>query len=103
MPESLPDQLLIFRNQFKDFLNRCQSLDDDDRFSLSTNEGFYKMGQPHDLGGDDASLLKMVIAWESIAAAGLSNDGTILGPQPGILGNATGFLREKYLLPFLSG
>ena len=103
MPESLPEHLVVFREQFQDFLNECESLDDHARLVLSTKQGFYKMGQPHEFGGEDASLLKMVIAWESIAISGLNSDGTILGPQPGALGRATGTLREEYLLPFLNG
>ena len=103
MPESLPEYLVVFREEFQDFLNQCESLDGHARLDLSTKQGFYKMGQPREFGGEDASLLKMVIAWESMAVAGLSSDGTILGPQPGVLGRATGMLRKEYLLPFLNG
>ena len=103
MPDSLPEQLDIFRSEFQYFLDKCRGLDDESRTLLSLKEGFFKMGQPIEFGGKAASLLQMVIAWENMAAEGFDNKGTLLGPQPGILSNATGKLREEFLFPFLNG
>lgn len=44
-----------------------------------------------------------MVALEIIAAPGISDPSYIRGPELGILSTCTGELRERYLIPMLSG
>ena len=65
--------------------------------------GFFQMTQK-EIGGTPATLQELVLFWEAIATANLPKLGSsVFGPGAGMLANATKQLKEKYLLPVLSG
>ena len=66
--------------------------------------GFFGMTQPASFGGAPASQIEILLCREALAAANLPKLGTaVFGPGAGLLGTATGKLRERYLQPLLSG
>lgn len=65
--------------------------------------GLYGLTQPSELGGTGAGPLALTVVRETLAAANHSLTRYALGPRPGILGEARGNLRARYLQPLLSG
>ena len=71
--------------------------------TISSNSENEEMTQK-EIGGTPATLQELVLFWEAIATANLPKLGSsVFGPGAGMLANATKQLKEKYLLPVLSG
>jgi len=70
----------------------------------SSELGFFQMTQPKSVGGNPASRSELVLLWETLASANLPIvEGYVFGPGAGVLRNATGLLRERYMEPVLRG
>ena len=103
MPDNLTPSLLKFREEFSEFLVKNRDLPEEELKKLSLQEGYYRMFQPVDLGGQGSSPMLMLIAREAIAKLGIMSPTSIIGPEPGLLSSSEGALKSKYLVPLLKG
>lgn len=71
--------------------------------TLSVDLELYGMSQPGELGGTAAGPLALTVVREALAKANLRLTRFVLGPDPGILSQATGNLRHSHLKPVLLG
>ncbi|MCB1684283.1 MAG: acyl-CoA dehydrogenase family protein [Pseudomonadales bacterium] len=65
--------------------------------------GFYAMTQPAAFGGTEAGALALTIVRDELAATNAPFTGLVFGPGPGVLGGASGPLRDSHLQPLLEG
>ena len=103
MPDNLTPSLLKFREEFSEFLINNRELPEEELRKLSLHEGYYRMSQPVDLGGQGSSPMQMVVARETIARLGVLSPTSIIGPEPGLLSEVKGSLKADYLIPLLEG
>ena len=85
MPDDLTPSILKFREDFSDFLINNRELPEEELRKLSLREGYYRMSQPVDLGGQGSSPMQMVVARETIAKLGVLSPTSVIGPEPGLL------------------
>ena len=71
MPDNLTPSLLKFREEFSGFLMDNRELPEEELRKSSLREGYYRMFQPADLGGQASSPMHMLIARETIAKLGV--------------------------------
>ena len=70
----------------------------------SSELGFFKMTQPKSIGGQPATQLEIIAFQEALSTANVPMlSSSVFGPGAGILGRATGELRERYLMGVLRG
>jgi acyl-CoA dehydrogenase len=69
----------------------------------SAAAGLYRLLQPAALGGGGLGPLGEVVLRETVAASGAVLGRFVLGDGGGVLAQATGAQRERYLLPVLRG
>ena len=103
MPDNLTPSLLKFREEFSGFLMDNRELPEEELRKSSLREGYYRMSQPADLGGQASSPMHMLIARETIAKLGVLSAGAVIGPEPGLLSKVEGSLKTNYLIPLLEG
>ncbi len=65
--------------------------------------GFFPMTQPKAFGGTEAGALALCIVRDELAARNAPFTHAVFGPGPGVLGGATGPLRDSHLEPLLAG
>lgn len=71
--------------------------------AASKSEGFFPMTQPTAFGGTEADQTSLTIVREGLASHNVQYTDAVFGPSPGVLGGATGALKETHLLPLLAG
>lgn len=119
MPEHIPPELLELRARVQQFaedeLKPIEERANDDEDAPSNRDirrevadrsraaGFFGMTQPKDFGGTEAGPLALTVARETFAASGLRTASFVFGPGPGVLRQAEGHLRERYLEPLMRG
>tara|TARA_B100000686_G_scaffold60500_1_gene65139 strand:- start:11936 stop:13036 length:1101 start_codon:yes stop_codon:yes gene_type:complete len=103
MPDNLPPSLIKFREEFSEFLINNRSLSDEELRKLSLQRGYYRMSQPVGLGGQAFSPMQMLIARETVSEMGVLSPNVVIGPEPGLLSEVEGFLKDDYLIPLLKG
>jgi alkylation response protein AidB-like acyl-CoA dehydrogenase len=69
----------------------------------SKEAGFFTMTQPKAFGGTEAGALALTIVRDELGAFNTPFAGAVFGPGPGVLGGATGALKETHLEPLLEG
>jgi len=70
----------------------------------SSELGFFKMTQPKSIGGQPATQLEIIAFQEALSTANVPMlSSSVFGPGAGMLGRATGELRERYLMGVLRG
>jgi alkylation response protein AidB-like acyl-CoA dehydrogenase len=69
----------------------------------SKEAGFFAMTQPEAFGGSEAGALALTIVRDELGAFNTPYASSVFGPGPGVLGGATGELRETHLEPVLEG
>ena len=84
MPENISQDLKNFRCDIKEFLSSVSSLDSDELRAQSLDAGYFRLAQPVEYGGGNAGPLKLAIAREAIASAGIENVSDVIGPEPGL-------------------
>ena len=116
MPEQLTPDLLELRERLLRFIvedlrpidERAEGGADEDEtrrqvIARSRELGFFGMTQPREVGGTQAGPLALTVVRETLAAANLGVARSVLGPGPGVLRQASGELRERYLAPLMRG
>ncbi len=119
MPESLTPELVALRDRVQAFVDDDlrpledalgddpdPAVPDDTRRRVrerSRELGLFQMTQPAAFGGASTGPLALTVVRETLAAANLRLTRFVFGPGPGVLGQATGELRERYLEPLLRG
>lgn len=119
LPESLPAELRRLREIVEEFCGRElapleATLPADPELEIpretlaqvregSRKRGLYGMTQPIEFGGTGAGPLALTVACEALAASGLRLARFAFGPGPGVLAQAEGELRARYLEPVLRG
>lgn len=71
--------------------------------SASKAQGFFAMTQPAAFGGTEADQMSLTIVREGLAAHNVSYADAVFGPSPGVLGGASGPLKDSHLTPLLAG
>ncbi len=117
MPDNLPENLITSRTNAEAFIKNiltplAKELDALDAVPGDSQErvreaskqaGFFYKTQPSEYGGDPAGTLELTMLRETWAASNSRLTPYIFGPGPGILHNATGEMKEKYLDPVMRG
>lgn len=116
MPESLPEPIRQLREKIDAFvrdvlipLENELDLGTDPHvvrsrvIDASTEAGFFTMTQPAAYSGVDVSALALTVVRETLAASNLRVASDALAPGAGVLGAASGPLREHYLDPLMRG
>ncbi len=116
LPESIPQAVSALRDKTKAFvqdtllaLERELDAGADSRairsrvIDASKAAGFFTMTQPAAYSGVQVSALALTVVRETFAAANLRVSADVFAPSAGVLGNATGMLREHYLDPVMRG
>lgn len=110
MPENLPENVLLVRQQAQQFVDEVvRPLSEDDEGAAarvrdaSKAQGFFYKTQPAEFGGKPASTLELTVLRELFAQSNLPLTRHIFGPGPGVLHAVEGRLREEYLVPVLAG
>jgi len=115
VPESVPPQLLDLRARVEQFfaatiadlvVTAADEIPRDVQGAVrerSRAAGLFNLAQPREFGGQQIGVLARVVLFEALAAANSPLGRFVLGPSPGVIGRATGPLREAYLEPVLRG
>lgn len=116
MPESIPSPLLALREEAETFtrnvlapfeaeLNAGASLKAirSHVVAASTDAGFFTMTQPKAYNGQETGALALTVVREALAAANLRVTSHVFAPGAGVLGAATGLVKEHYLDPLMRG
>jgi len=117
MPDNLPDNLIASRTEAEAFVEGvlkplAMELDEQDAVGKAIQEkvrdaskkaGFFYKTQPEEYGGNPAGTLELTMLRETWAASNSRLTPYIFGPGPGILHNATGQMKERYLDPVMRG
>ena len=65
--------------------------------------GIFSLTQPKDHGGKGGSSTDLVIVRDALGSFNAGHLPGIFGPSPGLLGQASQEVKEKFLVPFLNG
>ncbi len=116
MPEQLTPDLAELRERMRWFIDedlrpideRAEGGADQDEarrqvVARSRELGFFGMTQPREFGGTQAGPLALTVVRETLAAGNLRVARSVLGPGPGVLRQASGELRDRYLAPLMRG
>ena len=103
MPENISQDLKNFRCDFKEFLSSVSSIDSNELRAQSLDAGYFRLAQPVGYGGGNAGPLKLAIARETVASAGIENVSDVIGPEPGMLLGSGKHIEEHFLTPMLTG
>ena len=116
MPELLPDSLVALRDKTSAFIeNELVPLEEElasggdpgnirgQVVAASTEAGLFTMTQPEAYSGEKVGVLALTVVREALAAANLRVASFVFAPGAGVLGVATGKLREQYLEPLMRG
>ena len=112
MPDNLPDSLVTIKELATSFVDDVilplSSESDQQAAAASVREaskkaGFFYKTQPEAYGGNPAGALELTLLRETFAAANSPLTRHIFGPGPGMLHQAEGLLKERYLEPVMAG
>lgn len=116
MPEMLPEPLIALREKTEAFVRDVLVPEEEklasganwqdlrDRVvAASTEAGLFTMTHPKSYSGVEVGVLALTVVRETLAAANLRVASHVFAPGPGVLGTATGPLREHYLDPLMRG
>ena len=110
MPEFLTPEQLALVDQVdtfaKEIMLKEYSSAEEARANIreaSKSAGFFAMTQPASFGGSEADQTSLTIIREGLASHNVAYGDAVFGPSPGVLGGATGALRESHLEPLLAG
>lgn len=112
MPDNLPDSLRSIKQSaltfIEDVIQPLTAVEQTDAGATQVREaskqaGFYFKTQPEAYGGEPAGALELTLLRETFSAANSPLTRHVFGPGPGILHNATGSLKERYLDAVIAG
>ena len=113
MPENLPKGVAMLRDATIEIARTIESIHSDSSLSqeakltkvreASLDAGIYRLTQPKDIGGREASNLEQVVVYDELSARNVVHLPGIFGPNGGVLANVGEPLRSTHLLPMLLG
>ena len=116
MPEMLPEALVALRDKTEAFVRDVlMPLEEklasganrqglrEEVVAASTEAGLFTMTHPKAYSGVEVGALALTVVRETLAAANLRVASHVFAPGAGVLGTATGPLRERYLDPLMRG
>jgi alkylation response protein AidB-like acyl-CoA dehydrogenase len=116
MPEHLSESILTVRNKAEAFAREVLAPFEAELnagaspnivrakvVAASKDAGFFTMTQPKAYSGEETGALALTVVREALASKNLRVTSHVFAPGAGVLGAATGRLKEHYLDPLMRG